>query len=246
MKKLLKITGYSIVILIVAATIGFFILDEEIPSMKEGIKADALAYKMEESLNKAAFDSTRYFAWNFIGNHQYYWDKTENKVLVVWGDHEVLLNLNHLNQSSVKQNGAILVDENKSELIEKAWKYYCNDSFWLIAPYKSFDAGVSRGMVQNEDGSESLLVQYSSGGATPGDSYLWHLDENNRPNSFQMWVSIIPVGGIEASWEDWEEMNGGFYISTKHNLGIISFGINDLKAGQTIESIGISANKMNF
>jgi hypothetical protein len=31
---------------------------------------------------------------------------------------------------------------------------------------------------------------------------LYLVDENYIPKAWRMWVSIIPVGGIETSWED--------------------------------------------
>ena len=83
-------------------------------------------------------------------------------------------------------------------LIEKAVKYFNNDSFWLLAPYKIFDKGTKRSLVTLDDGHEGLLVTYTTGGTTPGDSYLWHLDSTGKPVSFQMWVSSLPIDGLEA------------------------------------------------
>jgi hypothetical protein len=81
-----------------------------------------------------------------------------------------------------------------------------------------------------DDGNEKhLLVTYTSGGSTPGDSYLWKLDENKRPTAFKMWVSIIPVGGLEAKWKDWVETQSGMVLSTKKTVFGIPIKITNLE-----------------
>jgi hypothetical protein len=36
----------------------------------------------------------------------------------------------------------------------------------------------------------------------PGDSYVWFVTKITK--AWRMWVSIIPVGGLETTWEDWK------------------------------------------
>jgi hypothetical protein len=45
-----------------------------------------------------------------------------------------------------------------------------------------------------QDNQEALMITYASGGSTPGDSYVWFVDQNYMPKAWRMWVSIIPVG----------------------------------------------------
>ena len=120
-----------------------------------------------------------------------------------------------------------MTGEVKEEKLTTARNYFYNDSFWLIAPFKVRDPGTIREYV-NFDGKDALLVTYTSGGATPGDSYLWILDENNRPLSWKMWVSIIPFGGMETSWESWEKFHDA-WISTLHK-GPVDIKIENLSA----------------
>jgi len=61
--------------------------------------------------------------------------------------------------------------------------------------------------------------KHTSGGVTPGDGYLWLLDDNNLPTGYKMWTSIIPVKGMYASWENWKEYEGAKY-STLHKMGM--------------------------
>ena len=82
-----------------------------------------------------------------------------------------------------------------------------------------FDSGTTRSIVPLEDGTAGLLVSYLEGGTTPGDSYLWKLGASGFPESYQMWVKIIPIGGLEATWDDWNVMENGLFLPAAHKLG---------------------------
>ncbi len=172
-------------------------------------------------MNKEAFDNTEVLEWSFRGKNHYIWKKQEGIVDVSWDDHKVSLDLKDLSKST----------GGDQELIETALDYFNNDSFWLVAPYKVFDEGVERRLV-TYDGKDALLVTYSSGGSTPGDSYLWILDENGMPVSYKMWVSIIPLGGVSATWSNWKESNSGIKLPTEHTLSLFGMKIDmgDVKA----------------
>lgn len=149
--------------------------------------------------------------------------------MVYWEDYKVDLNLaNYALSKAYIHNFAVEGDIGKN-LIDKAVKYFNNDSFWLVAPYKVFDKGTERRVVNLNDGSQGLLVTYTSGGTTPGDSYLWHLDENGKPTSFQMWVSALPIDGLKASWTDWTTTESGAQLPTFHKILIFGIELRDIK-----------------
>lgn len=221
MKKLLKIVGGILLLLLIAGGIYFFANNESLPQGTQGEKADALAQKMVTAMNKEAFDNTEVLEWSFRGKNHYVWRKQEGTVDVSWDDTKITLNL----KDPSKSTGG---DE---KTIQKALDNFNNDSFWLVAPYKVFDEGVERRLVSYE-GKDALLVTYSSGGSTPGDSYLWILDENGMPVSYKMWVSIIPMGGVAATWSDWKESESGVKLPTEHTLSLFGMKIDmgDVKA----------------
>ena len=115
-------------------------------------------------------------------------------------------------------------------------------SFWLNAPAKAFDPGTTRSLVETEGAEPALLVRYASGGVTPGDAYLWQLDENGVPLSWKMWISIIPIGGLEISWEGWTSLKTGARISTRHQAGPFTVEVEGVSGGNSLQDIGLSQN----
>ena len=191
MKKALRIISIAISGLILILFIGYLILNESKPQGKLSLEADELARKVEQAMNKVAWDSTKTVSWTFKGGHNYEWNKADDLVTVRWDKHEVVINTDA--QSGIVSNGQNYSFEEANELVNTAIGFFNNDSFWLAAPFKAFDPGTERSIVTLKDGRKGLMVTYTSGGSTPGDSYVWILDENNR-------LTIKNVGGDFTHW----------------------------------------------
>ncbi|WP_370458262.1 hypothetical protein [Cellulophaga sp. L1A9] len=230
-KGILKVILVLIGLLVVVFAISYFVYNEPLPEGKNPKEADDLALKMLTALNKEAYQNTRYLEWSFAGgNHRYKLDKENGKVTVIWKAYLVELNLNKPNKSDVFENGAKVIGDEKPKLITTAIDYFNNDSFWLVAPFKVFDEGTTRNLTSLEDGSQGLMITYSSGGTTPGDSYIWKLNEEGLPESYKMWVKIIPFGGLKATWEGWKTMENGVSLPSSHKIGPISLSMGEVRA----------------
>ena len=236
LKKTLKIIGGVIVFFTLPTLLLFgfmyFKYNEDLPTGEQGVAADQLATKMLTALNEEAYLNTDYIEWTFKNRHKYKWYKSKNTCEVYWESFTVILDLDNQQHSKVfvleqEYNGI-----EKQDYVKKAVDYFNNDSFWLVAPYKVFDAGVERRLVTTEDHKKALLVTYNSGGSTPGDSYLWHLDQDGKPKSFQMWVEILPIDGLEATWENWTTTESGAQFPTFHKLLVLGIELDDVKAIQ--------------
>jgi len=238
--KALKITG--IILLSLALLIGASILifSENEPEGKDPKSADILAESMLKAVNNDAWKNTRFITWSFMDIHHYVWDKEKDLVLVKWGDKEVIIYTKD-QSGTAKENGIAVDKKKKKKMLNQAWGFFCNDSFWLNPVAKAFDPGTTRTLVTLKDGREGLKVKYSSGGVTPGDAYVWILDENDRPIAWKMWVKILPIKGLEVSWDKWEELPSGAFISTYHE-GLIPLELKNIKAGNGIEEIGLNEN----
>lgn len=231
-KKIVKIIAGVIVFLTLPTLLlyGFIYLkyDEDLPMGKKGAEAEQLATKMLSALDHEAYKNTNYLEWTFKKRHHYKWQKNQQRCQVFWEDYKVDLNLNSPSESRTFIHGFEVFGEKSSELIKKAINFFYNDSFWLVAPYKVLDAGTERRLVTLDSGKKALLVTYTSGGKTPGDSYLWHLDASGKPTSFQMWVDILPIDGLEASWNDWITTESGAQLPTFHKFLVFGFEITDI------------------
>ena len=199
-------------------------LSKPLPESITGPEADGLARDVQKALNITGYEALGEIEFSFR-DHHYLWNKREERVLVSWEDYQVDLILSEIENSKVIQGGK---DSNRSDLIEKAKAYFYNDSYWLVAPFKFFDPGVIRSLVQTDNGSKALLITHTSGGVTPGDSYLWYFDENLIPTHFELWVSIIPIKGVSATWSSWVSKQDVLF-STFHKLGPLEIAIGDLK-----------------
>lgn len=229
MKKALRILGIFFVVLIIGFFTFYLIKNESLPEGQTGPEAEAMAEAMLTAMNKTAWDSTKEVSWTFRGAHDYTWDREENMVTVKWSDNTVILNP-ETQKGAVTVEDKTLTPEQDQELIKTALNFYNNDSFWLAAPYKVFDPGTERSIVTLSDGRKGLMITYTAGGSTPGDSYVWILGENNRPIACKMWVSIIPIGGIEFSWGNFEALPSGALVATEHKaFGFLNINLTNLK-----------------
>lgn len=196
-----------------------------LPESIAGPEADGLARDVQEALNITGYKALNEIQFSFR-DHHYLWNKAEERVLVSWEDYQVDLILSETENSKVLQGGK---ESNRIDLIDKAKAYFFNDSYWLVAPFKFFDPGVVRSLVETNDGSKALLITHTSGGVTPGDSYLWYFDENLIPTHFELWVSIIPIKGVSATWSSWVSKQEVLF-SSFHKLGPLEITIGDLEA----------------
>jgi len=234
--KLLKWAGISLVALVLLGFLAVWLFSEKEPEGVAGTEAEQMAASMLKAINKPAWDTTTYVQWTFKGMHSFVWDKKRHLTKVTWDGYDILLDIDKIG-GIAKKDGVLLSAEESEAIIRKAWEYWCNDSFWLNAPAKVLDPGTSRSIVKLKDGRKGLKVKYASGGVTPGDAYVWILDENGLPISYKMWVKIIPIGGVEFSWADWKTTEQGAKISTMHE-GLLSLDISNLKTGNNYQELG--------
>lgn len=217
-KKIFKIITGIIILLTLPSLMFlgyvFFKYNDDIPMGISGEKADMLAQKMLNSLNYEAYKNTNYIEWDFKNRHHYKWNRKENICDVYWKEFRVTLNFNDPDLSRAYVHSFKVENNFAKELKEKALASFYKDSFWLTAPYTIFDENVERQLV----GDNALLVTYNSEENTPGDSYLWELDETGKPISFKIWDSILPINGLEATWTDWVTTETGAMLPTFHKL----------------------------
>ena len=222
-------------LLLLTLVIGYFVLNEKLPEGKDFDRADRIAHEMMMAINDSAWQETGAIQWTFRGANQHLWDKKRHFSRVIWKDYEVYVDINKRKGVAFK-DGQKIEGKKGEKIVEKAWKHWVNDSFWLNPVSKAFDGGTTRSMVTLKDGREGMMVSYASGGNTPGDAYVWILDDDHMPVSWKMWVSIIPIGGLEVPWTEWTTTATGVKICTLHDA-FMDLELGNVKAAHELATL---------
>lgn len=236
MRRLLRILGWLVGVIVVVLICLFFFLRHAKTPTTPGPEAEALAKEMWRAVDGDAWNRTGALSWK-VQWRKHLWDRGRSLARVEWYGNTVLFDVNSKKGRAWKKDFEVTDESGKSALIEQAWKLWINDSFWLNPMVKAFDDGTSRAR-GTVDGKRALEVSYASGGVTPGDTYLWILDDSGRPVAWRVWVKILRVPGLQFSWEGWTKLPTGAWVATSHKqLGLDLVKIQDLKAGSMLSEI---------
>ena len=136
------------------------------------------------------------------------WDKREGRVRSEWrvGADSVAVAVFDLDgfdpdapQGMVAINGRQLAGAEATERLVEANGRFVNDSYWMLAPLKTFDPGVRRS-VETKDGFDRLALSFDRVGLTPGDRYWIEVDDVT--GSMTGWTYLLEGSDAEAGW-DW-------------------------------------------
>lgn len=240
MKKWLMRLGIVVAVVVAGVFIAIAVASEPLPSGQTGAVAEARAEAMLDAVNADAWAETRAVSWVFANRNSHIWDRDRQLAQVSWDDYRVVLDVSgsadRKRHGKAFHKGQAVEGEQARELVEAAYGAFINDSFWLNPVPKIFDDGVTRSALES-DGQPALLASYSSGGLTPGDAYLWLLDRSNRPTAWRMWVSIVPVGGVEVSWDGWQQLETGAWISTVHDMGPVTLTLSQVRGAKSLDAL---------
>jgi hypothetical protein len=121
-------------------------------------------------------------------------------------------------------------DQNEGDAAE-AYKRWVNDSYWLLAPLKLRDKGVTvkdAGTKMKEGESlRALEVSFDNVGLTSNDRYVFYIDP--ATNLVKLW-DYMPDETTKktATWEEYEK-SGGLNLSTRHEMGNVLITITGLQ-----------------
>lgn len=230
--------GLGVLALLVMGSCVIF--SKSLPKGKTGPEADKLARAVEKAVNIKAWNNVGAIQWDFGGRHFLVWDKKRSLTKVTWGKGRLsaMISLANPKLGLAYQDGKPVNDAAiREKMLGRAYALWANDSFWLNPLAKLFDKGVTRSIVKWE-GKPQLMVSYSSGGVTPGDSYLFLLDDNKRPTGWRMWVKILPLKGGYSSFSKWITLPGGAQISTQHKtLGLLKLKLTKIKSADSTKTL---------
>jgi len=235
MGRLLRRLGLVFTGVAIALAVGCGLVSERRPEAAPSAEADALARRVAAAVDADAWARTGAVRFVFRGKNAWLWDRAGGRARLRSGEREVLFRV-HDQSGIALEDGRPLSGEALDEALAAAWKAFCNDTFWLNPVVKLFDAGTQRALVPTEAGV-GLLVTYASGGVTPGDAYLWHVGPDGRPSAWQMWVQILPVGGVHMTWEGWQTLETGAVVSTLHKGTVADLALTEVAGSATLEGL---------
>lgn len=229
LKKPIKITLGVIIFLTLPSLLFcgylYFKHHQNVSAGIVGKDADNLATKMLIALNYEAYTSTDYVEWTFKNRRHYKWEKAKHTCEVFWKDYKIRLDLKNHSESKAFVHGFTIEGEMGIELVEKGLDYFQKDIFWLNAPFKIFDEGVTRELVRTENLNNGLLVTNPN-----NETYLWHLDDEGKPIKVSMWDTRVPIDGLTAEYGNWQIAETGVKLPTLHKVLFTTLEISDLKA----------------
>lgn len=197
-----------------------------LPKGEAGPQAEALAQKMLKAADYEKWLSVQAISFAFRVDDKIFWDK-KRKLIEVQFDKK-LIQFSELSGKSLCFEGERRLLDECGELTQKAIKRFYNHTFWINPAFHVTAPGTSRAIV-NDDG-EKLLVSYASGGATPGDSYLFNVDEEGKIANMRMWVSVLFVKGITAKFGEYKSIEPGIRLALTHKVGgVASVDLSDVK-----------------
>jgi hypothetical protein len=236
MRRALRVVGVILIVLILAIGVLWAGLRHKKTATTAGPDAEALAHQMVRAVDGDAWSRTGAVRWRVMGR-AHLWDRQRGLARVEWRDNRVLVDIANKSGRAWNKGVEVVADADRRRLVDKAYALFINDSFWLNPVVKAFDDGTSRAR-GSDHGRRALLVSYASGGLTPGDRYLWILGDDARPVAWRLWVKIIPIGGLEFTWEGWTRLATGAWVATSHKLlGLDAVHLTDVAAAATLHEL---------
>lgn len=125
----------------------------------------------------------------------------------------VLFNVND-RRGRAYANGAMLPDSaQQRQWRERAYETFINDTYWLLAPTKLFDAGVTRAYAADSSSAATDVLNLSFGavGLTPGDRYWLYVDRaTGRLDAWRFFLQDSEGPGPKIAKAGWKEITTPF------------------------------------
>ncbi|MFY9550601.1 MAG: hypothetical protein WAU32_05570 [Thermoanaerobaculia bacterium] len=197
------------------------------PAQARDAKADAVGKELIAAMGgMPAWEKAREFQFDFVVSKEgkpvarfsHVWDRYTGDYRLKGVDkagapYAVYFNVN-TKEGKAFVNGVAVPPEESAKRVESAYGRFINDTYWLLAPWKIFDPGVTL----TYDGEKPcpgggtcdvLKLSFDNVGMTPKDLYwLWITRDGRRMLQWQYVLGGAAEPPTTVAWKDWKSMNG--------------------------------------
>jgi hypothetical protein len=214
-------TGLGLVLLVMAGGGCHAVNGKPLTNAEQ---ADQLAQGVMLASGANTWKDVRSVAFDFVVHdgkdlklrRHHLWNVKEGTDTVSVGEKTVTVDLMKPNMDDAEQTDAF-----------KAWT---NDSYWLLAPLKLFDGGVTRQYLGRREVAgksfEVLGLSFKGVGMTPSDQYNMYVDPYTSLLSYWDYMPNADTKML-ATWEQYRHVDG-LKLATYHQMGTKTITIENL------------------
>jgi len=132
---------------------------------------------------KQNWDNAHYLKWNFFGKRILWWDKWTGNVRIEIPAKKliILTNINTKKGHVYRFGNELTQSDSVNYFMDRGYKIWANDSYWLIMPFKLKDPGVNMkylGAEKDSLGKDCYLLEltFNNVGVTPENKYHVYVD----------------------------------------------------------------------
>ncbi len=168
---------------------------------------------MQAMGGRTAWDTTRYFQWNFLGFRTLLWDKQTGDVRIEAPGDSAIYAINiQDNTGKVRLKGQeITQPDSLAKYVQRGKEIWINDSYWLFMPFKLKDSGVTltytgEDTLTGGSPAEVLELRFEGVGVTPQNRYKVYVDPEDH--LVKQWA-YYPEAAIDTPrfvlpWNDYQ------------------------------------------
>ncbi|MCE2439278.1 MAG: hypothetical protein J4F39_07620 [Candidatus Latescibacteria bacterium] len=170
--------------------------------------ADAVMRKMGGREN---WDRTRYLTWRFFGQRLHVWDRWTGDVRFEEAGRVTLMNV-HTRKGRVWNAGEEIAEaDSLKKYLDRGYRAWINDSYWLVMPYKLKDSGVTltyggEATMENGRAAFVLTLIFRNVGVTPQNKYDVYVDKERM--LVEQWAFYRTASDLDPQfvgpWTDWQ------------------------------------------
>lgn len=195
-----------------------------LPKGQPGEAAEQMTQRILAAADYENWKATSAVTFVFRGDDRIFWDKKRKLIEVQFKKN--LVQFSEITGKSLCFEGERRLTDECGELTAAAVKRFYNHTYWLNPAFHIDTPNAVRAIAEKN----KLLVTFKSGGATPGDSYLFSTDDEGKLSEMRMWVSTLPLKGARATFSNYQKSATGVRVALDHKVAsLANVNLSDLQ-----------------